>query len=307
MNNPLVTFRKSNQFATDPDAAPLIVLGMHRSGTSFAANWLKQCGFYFGPDLVGAAIGNVEGHFEDREILALHEAILHRNRCNYRLDRPVQLKFTEKHRSEAIRISLNRQQKTNWAWKEPRSCLMMELWKTVLPNYQCLVVYRDFRQVVDSLMRRKLKTVPLRKSGLERSFQRIRYQLFRQRAANRFLRVWIEYNRRILAELKTMPPESYLLVNEAKLPDCDWMLLHYMTHKWHKKQLEFVPASSVYKAEQMKRETSEYQLRLDSVDKAQLTMNELNFLEHQSFLKLLNCAELPQQSKSFKQTSTMPG
>ncbi|MBS1528172.1 MAG: hypothetical protein JST19_21175, partial [Bacteroidetes bacterium] len=57
----------------------LIILGMHRSGTSLVTNWLYHCGLQVGENLLGKNAGNEEGHFEDTEFLKLHEEILAAN------------------------------------------------------------------------------------------------------------------------------------------------------------------------------------------------------------------------------------
>jgi len=41
----------------------LVILGMHRSGTSLITQWLKNCGLSVGDSLHGADVGNAEGHF----------------------------------------------------------------------------------------------------------------------------------------------------------------------------------------------------------------------------------------------------
>jgi hypothetical protein len=37
---------------------PLIILGMHRSGTSLFASWLDKCGINMGDKMLGAGVGN---------------------------------------------------------------------------------------------------------------------------------------------------------------------------------------------------------------------------------------------------------
>src|SRR6202000_2371411 len=58
----------------------LIIVGMHRSGTSLVTNWLYHCGLHVGEDLLGSNAGNAEGHFEDMEFLKMHEDILTDNK-----------------------------------------------------------------------------------------------------------------------------------------------------------------------------------------------------------------------------------
>ena len=57
---------------------PTLVLGMHRSGTSYLAEVVQALGVKLGEHLVGAQKGNPRGHFEDREVLVFHEALLDR-------------------------------------------------------------------------------------------------------------------------------------------------------------------------------------------------------------------------------------
>ena len=54
----------------------LIVAGMHRSGTSVIAQWLQRCGLCLGENLLGPAIGNNEGHFEDTDFVFLHDILI---------------------------------------------------------------------------------------------------------------------------------------------------------------------------------------------------------------------------------------
>jgi hypothetical protein len=54
----------------------VLVVGMHRSGTSVMAGALRIMGVDFGEKLLGSNISNVKGHFEHTEILDVNNAIL---------------------------------------------------------------------------------------------------------------------------------------------------------------------------------------------------------------------------------------
>ena len=58
------------------EGRPLLILGMHRSGTSLLAALLEDWGVHIGETLVGADVGNPRGHFEDRDILDFHTRAL---------------------------------------------------------------------------------------------------------------------------------------------------------------------------------------------------------------------------------------
>jgi len=277
---------------------PLIVLGMHRSGTSFLANWLVSCGFYFGDELLGRGNGNEEGHFEDLQILRLHEAILKSNRKSYQLASPFRLKYSEEQQKQAQSLHNNRKHRKNWGWKEPRTCLTMDLWEQVVPKYQSLVVFRDYRQVVDSFLRRKQKAIKKHDNPVEKTLQTLKYRLLSRRAANRFLRVWIEYNRRILETLERKDKSDYLVLNESRLGDCDWMLFQYMKKEWGHQNLQFVLASEVFKPNLIQRKTAQYDFDLKLLEQAEQISLQLEKYEHQSVLRLLNLCNqvIPQKT-----------
>lgn len=265
---------------------PLILLGMHRSGTSVVANWLIRCGFNLGADLLGPATGNTEGHFEDRQILALHEQILRSNRISYQAAGPVQLRFNACQRAKAEAIYEQRKQHPCWGWKEPRTCLTMKLWQQTIPDHRCLVVFRDYRQVVDSFLRRKKKALKNRKSLVEKWIQHIKYRWLERRAANRFLKVWMEYNRQIVAHLIEMDPANYLVFDESRLKDCDCRLIQHCTQQWSY-PLKWIPLRGVFKTYLMTRETPNYPFSASLIRQADQLTATLKQLEHQSVLKLL--------------------
>ncbi len=61
-----------------PRDSILIVLGMHRSGTSFLTDCTEVLGFTLPGDRNGASSDNPKGHFEPRAIVDLNDAVLAR-------------------------------------------------------------------------------------------------------------------------------------------------------------------------------------------------------------------------------------
>src|SRR4051794_4592372 len=57
-------------------ATAILVLGMHRSGTSAIARMLNLCGADLGRDLLPAKADNERGFWENKAILALNEKLL---------------------------------------------------------------------------------------------------------------------------------------------------------------------------------------------------------------------------------------
>jgi hypothetical protein len=146
------------------DAAdqPILILGMHRSGTSFLANLMQSMGVHIGDDLVGPQKGNLRGHFEARHLLEFHEALIARRDSSQRkafdqgmlVQEPFEPDFSKAERTEAKALIDALRQSGPWGWKEPRTCLFLDLWRELLPGARPLVVYRHPLEVQQSMLRR---------------------------------------------------------------------------------------------------------------------------------------------------------
>lgn len=64
-----------NLSPTEKLPAVVVILGMHRSGTSLVANLLQQAGFFVGrsEDLIRADRWNQKGYFEQWDVYRLNE------------------------------------------------------------------------------------------------------------------------------------------------------------------------------------------------------------------------------------------
>ncbi|WP_163685946.1 sulfotransferase [Leptolyngbya iicbica] len=139
-----------------PDSQVVIIAGMHRSGTSLTASILQQAGVFIGDELLGTAVSNPKGHFEDRDFLTLHIDILTALGLSSegwltteQLDVPEKLWA----RAQAL---CDRRQQTHalWGWKEPRTTLFLDFWKQRLPQAKVVLPYRSPWAVIDSLFTR---------------------------------------------------------------------------------------------------------------------------------------------------------
>lgn len=157
-------------------SSPLIITGMHRSGTSLIAKFIHGSGIDLGNSLVGANKGNRYGHFEDAGILEFHRNILIREFGSHMWGSG-QPRITNEDRAQAVDLISQRQHKQHWGWKEPRTCLFLDFWKSLLPGARFLFIVRNPISVVDSLVRRE---------------KHIRWDF---RINNNFLRSWLVYNR----------------------------------------------------------------------------------------------------------------
>ena len=145
------------------DSQPVLILGMHRSGTSYLASRLAAFGLQLGTNLVGPQKGNERGHFEDVDILAFHESLLipRLSSTGRAFDMgmmqmaPVDFDPTDEERKKAQLLIADREQVGLWGWKEPRTALFIDFWKGYLPNLKGIVIYRHPWAVHNSMRRRE--------------------------------------------------------------------------------------------------------------------------------------------------------
>ena len=235
----------------------LIILGMHRSGTSLITSWLHKCGLEVGESLMEAGVGNIEGHFEDTEFYKMHMEILRDNNLNDSgiIDQSVDhISSYHKEKIKSI-IRVKNRLFGQWGWKDPRTCLFLKHYRELLPQAYYLVVVRDYHSVVVSLLKRTLAELDLhydtRKGVISRFVwhnvrRKIFYHRFCRKHAAYFLNSWIFYNENILENIKNMSDKKYLIVDYDMLKTRDEDVLSFLNRNWHF-SLNYAKFSGVYK------------------------------------------------------------
>jgi hypothetical protein len=136
---------------------PLIVTGMHRSGTSLAASILHAAGAHMGDDLAPANRWNKRGYYEDVDFLEFHRTILRAAGLSDRgwtLQCPITVATDLVEQARAL-SSLKCAYGRTWGWKDPRTTLFLDLWHELFPDAQFVFVFRFPWLVIDSLFRRR--------------------------------------------------------------------------------------------------------------------------------------------------------
>jgi hypothetical protein len=140
---------------------------MHRSGTSATTRVLNLLGVDVGPDeaLVLANPNNPKGAYEHRELMLLNQAVL-RVVGGLWKEPPT---LTEGWENDPALDPIREQARevidktfdgmALWGWKDPRTCLLLPFWQTVLPELHYVICIRNPVDVAESLEKRNELTL----------------------------------------------------------------------------------------------------------------------------------------------------
>lgn len=162
---------ESDRSLSISDSSPIIVVGMHRSGTSLLIKAMDQMGVF---------TGDVTGPDTSESLLFqyLNDAILSCCQAHWSTPEPLEsaISNTDWFDSVASLVSLTLESKWQhfykirspssmfseshsmvWGWKDPRNCLTVDFWHRLYPNARFLYIYRHGMDVAESLVRREKK------------------------------------------------------------------------------------------------------------------------------------------------------
>lgn len=134
----------------------IVVLGMHRSGTSLVSSMLHTLGVTMGANgFLEADEGNPHGYWEDGEFLDINKRLLKRAGGDWR--NPPSVNDIEKLKKDKEVSKVCRQLVNSrhgvWGWKDPRTCLTLPVWWQFLDRHdtRILMVKRHKGDVLQSL------------------------------------------------------------------------------------------------------------------------------------------------------------
>lgn len=130
----------------------VVILGMHRSGTSLVANALSRFDMYLGNNLMnGPSIDNLEGHGETWEAVEINDEILRRSGGDWQSP-PDRLADIDQPLAEQMgRFIAELQTRAVAGWKDPRTTLTFPRWKPFLGRYRIVACLRHPMNVARSL------------------------------------------------------------------------------------------------------------------------------------------------------------
>jgi hypothetical protein len=235
----------------------LIIAGMHRSGTSLITQWLYRCGLHVGENLLGSGIGNEDGHYEDLEFYNFQvQALINMNLPDSGLiDSPAgPLLASDKEKLKEIIVRRNKAVK-EWGWKDPRTCLFLDEYRNLLPEAYYLVVFRDWKTTVSSLISRTYKVDykdhEIIKKGLFKEFRKKRTYNKRIKQlciahATHLVKVWTFYNNEILNCISEIDKDKYTVINFGRLLESDKSLFSKLKEDWQF-GLDYYAFKDIYK------------------------------------------------------------
>lgn len=133
----------------------VLILGMHRSGTSCTTRMLDLCGLHLGNRLLDQpSHSNMDGKWESREVLEINDEILAASEGRWDLV-PQSLTVPEgmPERMDQFLQSLSDHEVAGW--KEPRTVVTFPAWKEHLSDYRIVACVRHPLAVAKSLSLRE--------------------------------------------------------------------------------------------------------------------------------------------------------
>lgn len=147
----------------------IVVLGMHKSGTSLVAEMLHHSGVDMGDfDLV---FDYDDGNkFERQEFREINDVLLGSAGIQSQDVRPVR-RFggMEESRAREEILRLREKHGDHWGFKDPRTCFTLEFWDRILPEPRYVFIFRDPREVVQHYSKRFQNTEPAARRGMVRA------------------------------------------------------------------------------------------------------------------------------------------
>ena len=165
---------------------PLIVVGMHRSGTSCLAGLLEEAGVWLG-EIKRRSDHNPKGNRENPDIMRLNDAVLHGVGAAWNAPPDGALTWDDRLGAERDRILAGYPVGRIWGFKDPRTLFTLPFWRAALPEAQLVGSLRHPVAVALSLQARN--RMPVREG----------------------LALWTAYNRRLcaLAQAEDVPILSF--------------------------------------------------------------------------------------------------
>ena len=176
-----------------------VVLGMHKSGTSLVSEILHHSGIEMVEEQ--PARGYDEGfkceraatQLINKDLLAAHDL--------YSLETIKRVGLNDADpavvQAAAEMVSQMTRHGNDWGFKDPRTCLTYEVWRSVLPEHKLVCIFRDVVEVHH------------------------RYAKWRRHGGFHVLNAWYEYNQAMLEAYESAPEGSRVMLHYGNFMEGD--------------------------------------------------------------------------------------
>ena len=202
---------------------PVILAGMHRSGTSLLALLLTKLGVSIGSELLKADSDNPDGYQEDLNFLQIQRKWFRSTFASdskgwpdwgWNPDQSISRHGKSSWKAEAEVLLRQREVNslaTYWGWKDPRTTLILPFWQELRPELRLIGIYRSPWDLSDSL-------------------QRLNHPQFRTNP-EMILPLWSLYNERLAEHIETEAERSILVHAESMAANPD-ILIQLLGDRW---------------------------------------------------------------------------
>ena len=143
-------------------AKPILILGMHRSGTSLLTRLISMAGLPIGPkdELVPSGDDNPSGFWENYRLTDFNNKILEQLGGTWFNPPYIQdddwqgekINYLQAEAKNLLDVIFKDQQ---WIWKDPRNCITLPFWLSLLPSAPVIIyIYRNPLSIWRSLNKR---------------------------------------------------------------------------------------------------------------------------------------------------------
>ncbi|MEE9328314.1 MAG: glycosyltransferase [Cocleimonas sp.] len=176
----------------------IVILGMHRSGTSVLTGLVSLFGGYVGADLMPPTKDNPMGYFENNKIYVLNERILRENNASWHdysfvaddIKKPDFQQYVSDAK-DVIQAELKFVNKL--IIKDPRICILFPIWEQALQeldiNIRIIFAYRSPLEVAHSLLKRD--EIPVEKGLMLWSHYFLQSEVY----SRKYQRMIVEYDK----------------------------------------------------------------------------------------------------------------
>lgn len=172
------------------------------------AGLLHRAGVSMGERLDLPSESNPDGHYEDLEVVQLHDAILARHGTNWQYIDPHPLSLEGDEWVAMHLYARKRAQGLCWGVKDPRQALFADAWRQILPHARWILIYRHPAECHDSLARRHAAQLLFSQGDMD-----VNLRFWQEPSLS--WRMWLNYHRSLLNAINKVPDAVLVISHQA--------------------------------------------------------------------------------------------